>query len=271
MNSSWDEIVAAAADAWPTIVLSRERFIAYLTERLPDDAGRDEALRSLHTSDLYLACACADGDAHALQAFETHCLSVVGQSLARLHLDQDMCAEVKQRLRHALFVHERGRARIEGFQGKGTLRAWIRVMAVRDGLAILRRLRFRTAIHDDQLMDTVAAADTPDVAYLKRKYRNEFRLAFADAVRSLTDRERLFLRQRFLDGLAVIEIARLHRMDRGTAARWIERARASVLEATRASLADRFAVPPEEIDSILRLVGSQLEVSLRVLLRRRTE
>jgi len=270
MNSVWDDTVAAAMRAWPTIVVARERFVSYLTERLPgDETNRDEALRRMRTSDLYLACACVDRDPQALQAFETHCLPNADRALFRLGLDQDARAEVKQRLRRALFVDERAPARMRSFQGRGDLRGWIRVMAVHEGLAILRRLRPQTPTNDDELMDTVAAGDGPEIAYLKRKYRNEFRLAFADALRSLPDRERLLLRQRFLDRLEVIEIARLHRVNRGTAARWLEHARELVLAATRASLVDRLDVPPAEIDSILRLIGSQLEVSLRLLLRRR--
>jgi RNA polymerase sigma-70 factor (ECF subfamily) len=270
MNSVWDEIAISASHVWPAIVVPRERFVAYLTERMPSDVNQDEALRGMHTSDLYLACACSYGDPAALQAFDAHYLAVVDEALPKLGLDRDARAEVKQRIRSRLLIDEHGPPRITRFQGKGNLRSWVRVMVVREGLAILRRLRGQTPIGDDQLIDAVAAGDSPEVAYLKRKYRDEFRLAFAEALRSLPDRERLLLRQKYLDGLDVIEIARLHRVHRGTAASRLERARAFVLAATRAALMDRLDVPPDEIDSILRLIGSQLEVSLRALLRRRT-
>jgi RNA polymerase sigma-70 factor (ECF subfamily) len=270
MNSVWDEIAISASRAWPTVVVPRERFVAYLTARVPEDVDHGEALRCMHTSDLYLACACADGDLNALKAFEAHFLPVVDRALPRLGLDPDARAEVKQRLRSTLLIDGRGPARITRFQGRGDLRSWIRVMAVREGLAILRRLRGQAPIGDDQLIAAVAAGDSPEVAYLKRKYRHEFRLAFTDALQSLSDRDRLVLRQRFLDGLDVIAIARGHRVHRGTAASWLERARARVLAATRASLVGRLQVAPTEIDSILRLISSQLEVSLRLLLRRKT-
>jgi RNA polymerase sigma-70 factor (ECF subfamily) len=271
MTSVWNEIATSASREWPTIVVPREHFVAYLTERIPENVDRDEALRRMHTSDLYLACACADGDPNALQAFEAHCLPVVDRALPRLGLDRDARAEVKQRLRTTLLIDAHGPPRITRFQGRGDLRSWIRVMAVREGVAILRRHRGQTPIGDDPLIDAVTAGDSPEVAYLKRKYRHEFRLAFADALHSLPDRDRLLLRQRFLDGLDVVEIARFHRVHRGTAASRLERARAVVLAMTRASLVDRFDVPPAEIDSILRLISSQLEVSLRLLLQRRAQ
>jgi RNA polymerase sigma-70 factor (ECF subfamily) len=270
MNSVWDEIVAAATRAWPTIVVTRERFVGYLTERLPGDAvNRDEALRRMHTSDLYLACACVDRDPHALKAFEAHCLPAAERALTKLGLDQDARAEVKQRLWLALFLEDRAPARMTSFQGRGDLCGWIRVMAVHEGLAVLRRMRRQTSSGDDPVMDAVAAGDDPEVAYLKRTYRHAFRLAFADALQRSSERDRLLLRQRFIDGLDVIAIARLHRVHRGTAASWLEQARRSVLAATRAALGNRLAVPLAEIDSILRLIGSQLEISRRLLLGRR--
>jgi RNA polymerase sigma-70 factor (ECF subfamily) len=271
MNGVLYEIAISAARVWPTIVVAQERFVAYLTERMPDDVDHHEALQRMHASDLYCACGCADGDPNALQVFEARYLSVVDRALARLTLDADARAEVKQRLRRTLLIEESGPARITRFQGRGDLRSWIRVLAVREGLAMLRKLRGRAPLDDDQLLDAVAHGDTPEVAYLKRKYRDAFRLAFADALQRLSDRDRLLLRQRFLDGLDVLEIARLHRVHRGTAANRLERARAFVLEATRASLVGRLEAPPDEIDSILRLIGSQLEVSLRLLLGRRTK
>jgi RNA polymerase sigma-70 factor (ECF subfamily) len=56
---------------------------------------------------------------------------------------------------------------------------------------------------------------------------------------------------------------------RATIGRWLERARDAVLESTRAHLMDRLDVPSAEIESILRLVLSKLEISLGPLFKRR--
>jgi RNA polymerase sigma-70 factor (ECF subfamily) len=200
-----------------------------------------------------------------LQVFETHCFSDVDRALLRLGLDADARAEVKQRLRHALFVDDRAAARITRFAGRGDLRGWVRVMAVREGLALLRRFRPQTTTDDDAVTRLVMIADDPEVAYMKRRYRNEFRLAFAAALRGLRASERLLLRQRFLDGLAVNELARVHRVHRATVANRLDAACRRVLKATRASLVDRLRISAHEVDSILRLISSRLEVSLRLL------
>src|SRR5262249_749664 len=80
-------IVAAAPAAWPAIDLAAERFVRYLTDRLPQGTEFETALRGIHTSDLYLACACVEGNAEALAAFERHCLAVIDRALPRLGLD----------------------------------------------------------------------------------------------------------------------------------------------------------------------------------------
>src|SRR5262249_41683920 len=79
--------------------------------------------------------------------------------------------------------------------------------------------------------------------YFKRVYRREFELAFREAVQSLSDRERILVRQHFLDGVSVNDLGRLYRVHRATAGRWLERARDALLAATRARLMARLAVP----------------------------
>src|SRR5689334_13258114 len=69
------EIVAQARAAWPMVELATEHFVEHLAARLGDADDPELALRAMHTSDLYLACACMRGDAGAVAAFEAHCLS----------------------------------------------------------------------------------------------------------------------------------------------------------------------------------------------------
>jgi RNA polymerase sigma-70 factor (ECF subfamily) len=262
------DVVAAARAAWPTVEVSAERFLAYLAERVPAGAALEAAVVEMHASDLYLACACADGDAPAIAAFEDHCLSVVDRALARLNMNFDVVNEVKQRLRRALLVAENGPPRIVGFAGRGALRGWIRVMAVHEALGIVQHARHDVAAEEDRLVDLACAGATPEIDYFKRMYRREFEIAFREAIQTLTDRERTLLRQHFLDGVSVNELSRLYRVHRATAGRWLERARDALLSTTRAHLMDRLDVPRAEVESILRLVLSQLEINLRPLFQR---
>lgn len=262
-------VVAAARAAWPAIDLAAERFVAYLAERVPDDADPAAALRALHASDLYLACACAQGDPAALAAFDEDCLTVVDRALARLDLDADVIGEVKQRLRRALLVPEGGPARLVGFTGRGALRSWVRVLAVHEASAMLRATRPHLAVAEDRLADLASAGAPPDLEYLRRTYRPQFERAFRAAIQTLPPRDRTLLRQHFLDGVHINQLGALYRVHRATIGRWLERARDQVLAATRAHLMEHLDVPRGEIESILRLVLSQLDLDVRPLLARR--
>jgi RNA polymerase sigma-70 factor (ECF subfamily) len=264
------EILKSARAAWPMIDLAPELFVDYLRSRLRRDVPPVEVLASLHTSDLYLACACARGDARALAAFETHYLAHVDRALATLRVGPDMVAEVKQQLRRTLLVADQGPPKITEFRGSGDLRGWLRVMAVRDALDMLRRERREQTPDDDQLLDEGLGTQTnPELEMLKNMYRDEFKRAVGEAILGLTARERTILRQHFIDGLNIDEIGTVFRVHRATAARWLERARQNVLQATRAALMKRLAVQPAELDSLMRLIRSRLDMSVRVFFRHR--
>src|SRR5262249_39179513 len=95
-----------------------------------------------------------------------------------------------------------------------------------------------------------------------RLYRGAFRDAFRAAVKALGDDQRLLLRQNVLDGLSIDRLAVFYRVHRATVARRLESARKALLDGTHRMLAARLQVRAEEVESILRLIASQLEVSL---------
>jgi RNA polymerase sigma-70 factor (ECF subfamily) len=258
-----DEIVAAARAAWPSIELDPRVFAAYL-------AGREIGPC---TSDLYLACACSLGNPQALAVFETEVLAAVDPALRKLGVSTDTIAEVKQRLRTRLIVGDGEGAppRIVQFSGRGDLRGWVRVIAVRQSLALAEGERHCAPADDEALAMAMLPAASPEALHLKRLYRDEFRSCFAAAVASLPDRERLLLRQQFIDGLTIDDIGAFYRVHRATAARWLERARQHCLEGTLLRLRERLLVEPSELDSILRLIRSGLDLSLSPLRRPTTE
>jgi RNA polymerase sigma-70 factor (ECF subfamily) len=271
LQAQLEHVVAAAQAAWPRIGLDAARFIPYLLQRLPVADEPAEALRRLHTSDLYLACACAHGDAEAIAALESRYLVHIDRALTPLAVAADQVAEVKQQLRHTLLVADAGPPKIVEFVGRGDLRRWLRVIAVRAALALARQAhRQQSLADDDRLERALLPPQHPEVQYLKDRYRGEFRTAVGEAFRALTARDRMLLRQHFLDGLTIDQIGTLCRVHRATAARRIERAQKTVQALTRAALMRRLTVESSELDSILRLIRSQLDVSIDALLRRRT-
>jgi RNA polymerase sigma-70 factor (ECF subfamily) len=259
-----EEMVREARAAWPALDVPDDEFISYVAERLP----HGEVLSNLCTRDLYLAQACARGDARAIAAFEHHCVDTIKGALARLSAGDDVLNQVKQRLRCNLLVADGKPAGITSFSGRGNLRAWVRVIATREALAILRPPRQDTPLEDALLEQRVARADDPELSLLKGIYREEFKRAFATALADLGDRERTLLKQQLLDGLSIDDLGALYRVHRATAARWLEQARQHLVGETLAAMQARLAVQPDELASIMRLIRSHLDVSLGGLQRR---
>jgi RNA polymerase sigma-70 factor (ECF subfamily) len=262
------DAIRSAQHAFPTVVLPPDVFIAYLHERMPTGIPEPVALRQMHTADLYLACACARGDACALATFDAHCLHGLDRVLLKMGIGADMTAEVKQDIRRRVLVGEGGPPQIVGFSGRGDLRSWVRVMAVRQAVRRQGRARREVSLDDDRLLQHLVAPGSPESDHLKGSYRQEFKRAFDAALRALPDRERTLLRQHYIDALTIDELGGLYRVHRATAARLLVRARVALREATRARMMAQLEIPPDDLDSIMRMIRSQMEISLRGLMRR---
>ncbi len=107
----------------------------------------------------------------------------------------------------------------------------------------------------------------PELALIKRRYGAAFQDALRDAFASLAEEERNVLRLHFLDGLNLDAIARALRMSRATAGRRMISGRARVLEETLRLLGERLPASPAELQSLLEIVRSKLDLSLGALVR----
>jgi RNA polymerase sigma-70 factor (ECF subfamily) len=254
---------------WPSVQLSPEHFVAHLARHVPAGFPIETALGQMHTEDLYLAHACALGDENAVLAFEQHCLHGLESALSRYRAFSDIVAEVKQRVRERVLVSDSGPPRIDGFSGRGDLRGWVRVMAVREAICLVRQCRREASADDDTLLHAFVTPGDAKLEHVKAHYVEEFKQAFSAALRSLSARDQTLLRQHVLDGATIDQLGALYHVHRATAARNLQRVRLAVLGATRERLASRLEVRPSELDSILRLIRSRLHVTLRALVRRR--
>jgi RNA polymerase sigma-70 factor (ECF subfamily) len=221
------------------------------------------SLDPARAGDLALARAAAAGDPRAIGEFLTAFRPEIERIARRVAVPgqspDDAVQIVTQRL---LVASEGGQPRIADYDGRGALRGWVRVTALRALLDAARqaaRLRHERPLDDE---GPVAAGDDPEMEMLRRKYTLEFRAAFAVAAASMTARERNLLRHHFVEALGIDAIAELYRVHRATAARWLARARRTLVAATRKELARRVSASRTELRSVMRLVDSQLPMSL---------
>lgn len=261
-----DEHHARGAAAWPTVSLSRERFRDHVLARVHarNSEAAHDVLQSMPPADIYIAAACADGNPAALAAFRDALLPGLRATLGKLAMTPAQIDETIQRMLVMIFVGDGdgGAPQIATYTGRGTLRSWLRTIAVRTGRRMLGVEAAPTA--DDEIAELPAAVGDPELALLRDRHREQVRGAFAQAFAGLEERQRNVLRQYHIDGLTIDQLAGLYQVNRATTARWVAGARLAVITRTRQLLTEQFGLAASDVDSIIRLVRSQLHVSVRL-------
>lgn len=258
-----DDVLARWCEAghtrWPSIAVTPAALAAHL-ERL----GIPHAAHA-QADDLYLACACSANDAAALAVFDHELAPVMRAAVRRLDSAEHFVDEVVQTIRERLLVAPAGALpRIAEYAGTGPLRAWVRIAALRIAMNLLRDRKRDVLVHDDRLFEAIAAEHgEPGSA---ERYREAATEALRAAFAALSARERNLLRMHHLHELTVDELAPTLGVHRATVARWIAAAREHLLAETRASLAARLDVGEATLDSIVRGIASQVDVSVVRLL-----
>jgi RNA polymerase sigma-70 factor (ECF subfamily) len=238
--------------AWPVIALASTAFVSHFRERWGETPPRDPV-----AAELYLACACAHGVAGALAAFDRTYLSRVDQYLRRLQASAAFVDDVRQTMREKLFVG--AAARIGDFAGRGSLEGWVRVMALRVAIDLGRR---RGENLPDLAAQGAPPTEDPELDFIKRRYRPQFEEALKSALVQLPSELRQLLRMHFVDGVTLDELAASLHVHRVTVARRIASARRAILASTRHLLKERLALKDSDLESLIGLLQSQLDVSL---------
>jgi RNA polymerase sigma-70 factor (ECF subfamily) len=248
---------------WPGLEVVPELFAAFLADRLDAEHG-EQVLDSIHAADLYVACACCAGSAKAKSLLEEAFLEGVAAGLDEYgaRVRAQVMAELSRRLFDLV-----GESSIRHYGGRGSLRGWIRLQAVK--LAIdFSRVRPRTAEFVEEVEETLAVEN--DLDYLRDRFRKPFRASFEEAVGRLASNERTYLKMTMIDGLTAAELAKLHRVDHGTATRWIARAREKLVRLTKDILQEKLRAERPEVERIIELVNGRIDLSIERVLAPRS-
>lgn len=257
-----DDQLARGRRAWPGIELSAEQLATYMKERTPSGAGTPG--RELH-ADLYLACACSLGIAAAREALERSIMGDVPKAIRRVSSESAFVDDVAADLRLALLTGVEGKpSMLERYQGKGPLRSFVMVLAMRRAIDLKRRQKeFATSPSG---LHALAAAN-PSTAHVGSSELSEaFLVALKEKLATLPTRERNILRLHIVDGIPAEAIARMYGVHRATATRWIADIKRAVFDETRAALQARFNVSPATFESFARDAALGLDASLSTFL-----
>jgi RNA polymerase sigma-70 factor (ECF subfamily) len=221
-------------------------------------ACRERGALIEHVGDLCLAFAAGRGDPEAVRRFEAYVATDIDAAARKLDANTD---ELRQATRVRLLVGTP--PRIHGYAGRGPLRGWVGVAALR---IALNSKRGPALAADDVLAELVATEPDPELRHMKTLYRAEFREALAGALGELPKRERALLRLYYVDGMRLAQLARLYGVHESTASRWLAAATEAVATATRDRLVAKLAVSAATADSLAKMVASGLDLSISRLL-----
>ena len=269
MNTQLDDTVwHRARAAWPSLDVARGAFAEYLRERA------EGTLDELQLGDLYLACACHQGDEQAIAAFRDRFGGAIRHAVSKA-APAGLGDEITQRVLTKLFVGDGDRSgAIARYGGRGKLSTWVQIVARREASNAVRSERQH---HPDRaraaelLLTRAVLADDPELAGLKDRFRDAFKQAFADALSQLSARERNLLRYECLEQLTREQIAQLYGVSVKTVSRWRASCRSRLSQLTRQRFAAHAGVHDEDLDSAMRLIHSQIELSLSRLLPARAK
>lgn len=256
-------LYARGRAAWPSIDLDPVTFSTLTAYRLADGDGNGE-LDDIRADELYLAIACAAGVDCAIVALEKHYLSGLVFALVRRGQDAATAADIVQAVRVRFLVGEPGRLpRIAEYNGRGSLATWIGVAAARTAVSTYRKHRRESPARE---LDVVGEVQSPELDVLQQRFGPAFESAFRSAFKALDPRQRNLLRYQALDRLGIDRIAAIYGVHRATAARWLAHAQATLVASVRRVLQEELCIGAEELESLLRVLHSRLELSLRLLL-----
>ncbi|MFH0899035.1 MAG: sigma-70 family RNA polymerase sigma factor [Pseudomonadota bacterium] len=264
-----DSVIEKATGAWPKVKVKQP--IGGFVEHLARCVGGEEdfmvALDRIHAADLYLAWACLHDEPSAISAFEQRLAPGMLSALRRLGGSKPLMDDVIHGLQERLLVGEKGAPPlIREYGGRGPLRNWLRSIAVREGARAQRLARREQPTPEGELQLLVVQGEDPELLLLKQTYAPQFSAAFGEALAQLSCRQRNILRHQVVDGLSIDEIGALYHVHRATAARWLADCRQILFDTTLQLLMNRLGADQSAMESIVRLVHSQLEISVARLL-----
>jgi RNA polymerase sigma-70 factor len=248
---------SAASKAWPSIALPRPTFERYIVGHVLSPAEADDGC----LRDLFLACACGHNLPGALQHFRAQYFPIVSLAVKTFDDSPAFAEEIYQRLSGVLFVDDGPRrAKILHYNGRGTLAGFVGTAAKRIALRITASAkRFQG---EAELIEQFSQFDEQETTLMKVRYRETFNRALAIALRQLEKHERLILRMNLVERVSTTKIAALYKVSQPTVSRWIQRAARNIFATVKDLVCDELDIDTRELESLLLLVRSQIEVPI---------
>ena len=151
--------------------------------------------------------------------------------------------------------------RIATYTGRGALGAWVRIAATRLALNLRKSDQRHAGTEDDDAISLSGSHD-PELEYVKTRYATELSEALRATLLALPARLASVLRLHYQQGMTVDAIGTMYKVRGRTVQRWLAEARDSILSETRRLLHERAGIADSQLDSLIELVKSRLDISI---------
>jgi len=245
----------------PGVSPDRSAVLARAREQVGDPVPA-AVLARLTIGDLAWAEAVLAKDPAANAAFERDVLGAIAGAVRRVDATESFVEAVRHELRVKMLVGEGAAGpRLRAYAGRGPLRHWVIVAAIR--LAYDQKRKRGVEVPEDDI--DAAIFDDAERAYVRSESRALLKKWMEEGLRALDDRRRAVLHLYFVEDVPSEAIARMYGVHRGTIARWIEEARESVRSHLKRRALATPGMGPEGVDSLLRAADGHLSLSLSLL------
>jgi len=253
---------------YPTVQLTFEAFLARVSEIVggeQTESGRRQAFSRLNHEELFLALACSLGDGIAWEHFVDDYLPLVRRFAERACRASAEAEDLAQDLVAALIPPAApGKpSRLAGYNGGGSLGAWLRVTVARAAIDRFRRDRRQISLEVMEEQGSELPAPSADSAReragepLDAHWGPVLSKLLEEELRLLPARDRLILALYYLRGVRLEAIGRQFGVHEATASRWIEAARKRVRKRVEAALRRRHGLRARDLQSLWRQVSDK--------------
>lgn len=178
----------------------------------------------LHTNELYLTTACAQGRESAWNCFNKKFKTYIHSLCSFVSPNNVAAHDLASTVLGDLFLPDSsGKSRIGSYDGRSSLETWLRVI-INHRATNERKRKFNCAEGLGELPEVAAEFSICDIekAYRTKRYGLAIKDSFECACKKLTERERLILLLRYDQQLNLGQIARLLNVHQSTVTRHIE-------------------------------------------------
>jgi len=280
-------IYAQCCKRYPSVHLSFEVFRERIEEIVASRGDLEEGGRNrpefsrLHHQDLFLAMACSHGDRIAWEHFVDEFVPTLrrqaGFSCRNADAGEDLAQEIITSLLREGEEQAGERGKLAGYNGRGALAGWLRVVVANAAIDRIRRAKKQVPLNDEERLRSAsspaaASADEGGTSdRLDSRWGPVLSTVLAAEIRALSSKDRLLLSLYYLQEVPLHAIGRHFGVHEATASRWIASVRKGIRRRVEKRLRKKHGLSPGDIRSVWHWITEAESFSLSGLLQMREE